>query len=36
MSWTRAPAVAGLFYPGDAASLRKTVDSLLENALAAE
>lgn len=32
MSWTRAPAVAGLFYPGDATSLRKTVDSLLENA----
>ena len=28
----RAPAVAGLFYPGDAAALSKTLDSLLANA----
>ena len=28
----RAPAVAGLFYPGDAAVLSKTIDSLLASA----
>ena len=28
----RAPAVAGLFYPGDAAALSKTVDGLLASA----
>jgi hypothetical protein len=28
----RAPAVAGLFYPGDAATLSKTVDGLLDRA----
>jgi len=32
MSTTRAPAVAGLFYPGDAAELIATVDELLEQA----
>src|ERR1039458_4854053 len=28
----RAPAVAGLFYPGDAAALSKTIEGLLANA----
>ena len=28
----RAPAVAGLFYPGDAAALSKTIDGLLAKA----